>query len=714
MISNRNEQIRYANTVPVARRKEILHSLIPIASCAANSQIDAFSLNLANAMLAKSENSGDALQARLYFTGAELLKKNAYVFYYLASAKLEEAMREAMRATEKRSVLDAIDKCEQALALVSYDEMDNKVLLSNMARPFELKYSEQYQTLGIRLASLTDQDELSLANNPFRPDVFLTAMNDAWTEFNPDVDAHPLVLPLMQQEVFFDMGPILHSVNESLISHGILPSMSDAYRIKKTTDAGAAKPDANVNEELRRMLGYGEEAGQAGSPGQMLQIGAVGNQLLGFLAGMQKTLLDQQLAGMTAASALSTEVLANIKRQAPQGALTRVDENTIDLLTKVFDTMFSDQNIETEMKGLMGVLQVPVLKAALLDKEFFFQREHPARRLVDMLTKLSIAWDKSKGEDDPLYQTVKRIVDRIQTEFDRELSVFSDVMNDLESFAKEEEKITEQTLSTPIAGALKKEKYTQAQKVAKNEVAMRIGTGEVVAFVETFLENKWVNVLTIAYTMQDEKPQAVESAVSTMDDLVWSVKPKITMEDRKELIGKLPSILQRLNKWLNVVKWDEAERVKFFADLAETHASIVRAPLPMTPERRLEIAVEVAKKAAERRLQKLANAKPEPEADEFDEKIKSLERGAWFNFFSDDFNAIKRAKLSWVSPMKSLFIFTSHNKEDTFQLTDKDLAQRMRKNTAQQVMAEGLVDRALTQAFGAGANDPAMEHKAAA
>lgn len=138
-------------------------------------------------------------------------------------------------------------------------------------------------------------------------------------------------------------------------------------------------------------------------------------------------------------------------------------------------------------------------------------------------------------------------------------------------------------LSVPITQALQQEKIAQATKAAKNDVALRIGTGELAAFVETFLEHKWVPVLTLVYSIQEKKPQAVESAVKAMDDLVWSVKPKITLEERKELIAKLPSMLAILNKWLNVVKLDDAARLQFFAELAKCHASIVRAPLELSP-----------------------------------------------------------------------------------------------------------------------------------
>ncbi|MBR7784696.1 DUF1631 family protein, partial [Undibacterium luofuense] len=101
-------------------------------------------------------------------------------------------------------------------------------------------------------------------------------------------------------------------------------------------------------------------------------------------------------------------------------------------------------------------------------------------------------------------------------------------------------------------------------------------------------------------SVKEEKPQAVEDAIRTMDDLIWSVKPKITLQDRQELLNRLPAILARLNKWLSLIKWEDADRVRFFAELAECHASIVRAPLELSPDKQFEIAVEAAQHAAER------------------------------------------------------------------------------------------------------------------
>lgn len=395
-------------------------------------------------------------------------------------------------------------------------------------------------------------------------------------------------------------------------------------------------------------------------------------------------------------------ILPQIKEQAPAGSLTRADEGTIDLLSAVFDTVFRDQSISPEIRDLIRFLQIPVLKAALVDKNFFFQEAHPARRMIDLLSRMG--WEQHKDPDDPLYQAMQRSVEKVSKDHEEEISVFTEAVNELEASIKAEEAAAAAAMAEPIAQALKQEKMSVAAKSAKDAVALRIGTGEVVAIVEAFLENKWVSVLTIAYSVEDEKPGAVNNATQTMDDLIWSVRPKITQEDRKKLISRLPSLLSTLNKWLDVIKWQDSDRLQFFAELAECHASIVRAPIEISPERQVEIAMEVAQKDAERRLQLQAKADADAETqpqedDDATIEVDSLARGMWLEFDQDD-GSKRKVKLAWISPLKTLYIFSTSGRQEAFSISGDAMAQQFREGKVRLIRTEGVVAAALSVAMG--------------
>jgi hypothetical protein len=737
MLPTTNENKLTTDLRAAARQGDIWLALTQQATHLTVAQLDAFSARLANAFLAASEQLTDAREANLSFNAGQLLKNNSYAFYFLTSASIEANFRKEIKLLQSNGVTGATPQ-DVALTLVSYEEMDRKLALGRASRTMELANAEELAALNMRLATLMQCESVSIPQNPFRPEIFLKTVYAAWCEFNTDAASHSLILPLLRADILFDLTPILRGLNETLVARGILPDLQESYRIKKAergsenskeVEQAAALKNAMARKLTRYFSGGGASTGQAGFQGAAggsgnyageehagtgagsgtgsgyaeqdhgaSGYGNVNSKLFHYLADLQKNMALHQLV----AGAQDVMRLSQIREQMPELVNTGVEKNTLDLLSKIFDSVFHNQDIPGKVKELIGILQVPVLKAALMDKEFFFKDTHPARRLIDLLSKYSASWDQQKGVEDPLFQTMQRNVSRVQQEFDQQIDLFDEVVSELETFMAKEEAESAATLQEPINRALQREKFKQANIAAANEVTLRISTGDVAAFVETFLENRWIKVLTLAYSVKDEKPHAVADAIKTMDDLIWSVKPKITLVQRQEMVNRLPAILARLNKWLSLIKWEDADRMQFFADLAECHASIVRAPLDLSPERQLELAVEVAQKATERRLEKRTQEEAgllvEKEPDDYVAVVANLERGIWLQFTKKD-TTTHNVRLAWVSPMRSLYIFTSSQKEKSFSVSTEELEQNFRDQKVQILVLDKVVDRALMDAL---------------
>jgi hypothetical protein len=823
----------------------LLEELIGIAVKHAGDQYLDLANKLAGALIDATDGDTRLIQQRLR-AGNQLRNRN-FAFLHLATSTLEKALRREiaeLAPTPKKVPRDG----GLSLSLVPFEEMDNKVALSGVSKPFESLYADQLQTLNVRLGFLLERDILRTGQNPFRPEVFLVALQQAWAEFDPEEESVVLLQPLLKPGMFIELGPMLEALSLALQSKGVLPGSVGGYQRRKL-DAGkdggaAAKARTNqaaLAQQLRQFFAASDVAGSAAGqivdgiasgmlqgaddgvdltipdlpaaalsaggawapnaerkqgegpgfgvggaggasvgagfgpgamagmgggvvpaagfvaggawqqgPAQGFHVGAMTNEeaqraaqigarqpLLAYLAELQKTVPMVAIgahggspgvaAGASAAGAAQSGAsdagtaaanvfyLPNLKQSMPQGSLSRNDESTIDLLSAVFDTVFRDQSISPETRELIRFLQIPVLKAALVDKNFFFQEAHPARRLLELLSRMG--WEQRKGPDDPLYEAMQRSVDRVGRDYEQELSVFTEAVNELEASIQAEEKAAAAAIAAPIAAALKQEKLAESNKLAKNAVALRIGTGEVIAVVEAFLEQRWVSVLTIAYSIEDDKPGAVNNATKTMDDLIWSVRPKLKPEDRKQLIAKLPGLLSTLNKWLDVIKWQDADRLQFFAELAECHASIVRAPLELSPERQLEISMQVAQQAAERRLQLQAKAEaeeqaraeqppPAPEEEDAIIEVDGLTRGMWLEFANDE-GGSRKVKLAWISPLRTLYIFSTAARQEAFSMSGTDLATRFREGSARALRAEGVVTVALSAALSRSADNDA-------
>ncbi|MET3131921.1 hypothetical protein AAKU55_002189 [Oxalobacteraceae bacterium GrIS 1.11] len=771
----------------VSPRHALLEDLILIVSQHVNEQLLPLAARLSAAML-DTEDMSDAKLVYLRFKAGNLLKNNNYAFLNLASAKVARAVRlelAKLAPAPKAKAPGAL----APMTLVPYEAMDEQVAVGALSRPFEVMYNDPLATLNVRLGYLLDRDILRLAQNPFRPEVFLIALLDTWYEFEADADAHPLLPPLLRPDLFLDFGPMLEALNLALMRKGVLPGSVDAYKGRRADshDAKAKAPKvpelspAVLAQQLRHFFsatdvvapvvpavsqplampmgdfdltiphlpggapagapaGAGWQSAPAGpgwqqAPAPVLTQAEAQQPLLSYLARLQQvapahdravhvgaashaTVPDQAGTGHAIAAhaggahagtpqAAPAVYLPAIKENAPKGSLTRSDESTIDLLSAIFETVFQDENISQEIRDLIRFLQIPVLKAALVDKEFFFEETHPARRLIDVLSRTG--WEQRKGPDDPLFQAMQRSVERVGRDSGQGLSVFSEAVEELEASIQVEEQAAAGAIAAPIALALRQEKVAHATREAKQAVALRVGSGEVLAVVETFLENKWVAVMTIAYGVEEEKAGAVNNATTTMDDLIWSVKPKLSADERRQMIGKLPVLLSNLNKWLDIIKWQDGERLQFFAELADCHASIVRAPLELSPERQVEISLEVAQQAAQRRLELQNQVVPEPErvVDDAVLAVHTLQRGMWLAFALAD-GASRRVKLAWISPLRTLFIFSTSSRQEAFSMSGEALELRFRNGHVEPIRTDDMVGRALTQAMAA-ANESGAE-----
>lgn len=783
-----------------ADQQATLAGLVDIAVRQAEAGLEEMARRMVSSLLDLTVASPDPRVVMRRVKSGNLLKENSYAFLHLASESIATALKKEVAQLTPAG--GAAPITPQELSLVPLEQIDQQMALGSVSRPFDLQYSEQLATLGVRLGLLLGRDLVRAAHNPFRPDVYLSALHAAWTEFEPDPEAHSLIAPLLRPELMFELGPLYDALIAEL--KAARKGKDDDTRFSKTDDrasrkAERARRDAALSQHLRHLFdggadpalaipdipnlpqgsggwkpsaaaGFGiaapelegVEPGVAGSaaaqqgvpapgaaqamaavPGAGFAVGAAhaGHgmnampllDLLGRLgAGTGAAPGAASAAGMPGAPGMpgipglpvfpdlaslgvpgqgatfdastphGAYYLPRLRQSLPQGALSRSDETTLDLLSRVFESVLLDDAVAPETRELISFLQVPVLKTALRDRSFFFEEQHPARRLLDLLSQAG--WAQQADADDPVYRAMRSSIERVHGQEEPE---FAAAVADLEAGLAARDRAEAAAIAEPIAQATRQERQAAAARSAQRAVALRLAGEQVAGSVSSFLERRWTSALALAYTIEDSRPGAIDNATRTMEDLIWSVKPKATQEQRKALIARLPQLLGSLNKWLDATRWQDAERLQFFAELADCHASIVRAPIELSPERQLELAVEAAQQDALRRVaQEQAQAEEEeaeasaPAAD----ILSGLERGVRLEI--NDRDGVRKVRLAWVSPLRTLYIFSGAGRQEAFSLSAARLVELLQAGTIRVVAAEGVVGRILGQAVGADAEAP--------
>ncbi len=427
-------------------------------------------------------------------------------------------------------------------------------------------------------------------------------------------------------------------------------------------------------------------------------VGGIPVQFAGVPQGMHNVLRDLQ--------------------DSPIGAkANQLEAMTIELVAMLFDFVFETKDLPDSIKVLIGRLQIPVLKAAMLDGAFFSKKTHPSRLFVNALARAGIGWSPTMGTEDPLYKKVEVLVHRVLDEFTDDIYLFDGLRKDLETFLAEEEKTAEVNIQTSADEIEQRDRQEIARMVSRAEIEKRLETHTVPNFLGAFLREKWIGTLVQMQLQGGEESEAWGSALATLDDLVWSVQPKRTSEERKKLVAMLPNLLKRLHGGLHNVGWEADERERFMSNLVEAHAAAVKPSLATEPMPTTAVAAAAAAAAEEARAKgdeeaaakasALADAMapappappPEPPVeivqDHFAELAATLERGMWIEFEGDD-GQLAFAKLAWVSPLRGTYLFTNRQGQKAVSLTADELADRFRNDRARLVEAEPLVDRAFT------------------
>ena len=667
---------------------------------------------------------------------------------------------------EMDSAVKTLSTSTQELRLVEEDDLAESIAMQELATRLRAQNEGELSLLGERVAMLLGKDNLKDEENPISPQAVCDALKRACDELEGSVKLKLVLLKQIEQHVSKALHAVYADLNTEMVRWNILPDLRSAYR-RPVTSPSAPRPAARKDDVAPppAQPQGGEAAGGdllaflhqlMHAPVRAQAEGAVPQGLTSALAAppgltsvpvgappadSRKTVFIDSLTEMQRLDTLmkvkshveglpdlgqamgTMNVLHQIKANSLAQGVGQFDAITIDIVAMLFDFIFDDAKIPDAIKALVGRLQIPVLKVAMLDKSFFSSKTHPARRLLDGISHAAVAWGDHVDQDDPLFQEIAFIVERIQNDFERDVQIFTDALNLLNAVLEERDAMAEGIAERTAELMHKREKEEIAWVVAGEAVTRRISSS-VPQGVARFLKDHWQYVLKELYIRHGEEHHAYLSALAMMDDLIWSVAPKANGDERKQLVNTLPGLLRAMHLGLDVINLPQEQRLRFFDELVALHSAAVKAGLNGTePAASVTPApVEPAPAPAPAAAAPEYSVNPEGElfitrimendvqvdevalvgaspavvmaGDIYLRQVSALNRGDWVEF-RQEAGAPARARLSWVSPQRGLFLFTNPRSPRATSISQEALAYQLRVGMAQVVAETPMFERAV-------------------
>jgi hypothetical protein len=549
------------------------------------------------------------------------------------------------------------------MSLVDDDTIEIEILSSRLALAMMDRASWQFTDLRSRMSSLEKRDELD-TNDVLRPHVLARIVTNAWRAAPLTQDAWRTLQAVLHEEFSHFAEEAYHETNRWLIQQRVLPEIDLRPFIRRTRNSHVSSSSAgisslgtpmsapaqmpnssgfsrlsNVGEETRMMTRAGGFA--RGSDHAEAVLGRlnrlVGRQLPEFAGtaqmpgaaspGLKSAITEAQQGiqrrlttsgGRIAEGPVSTpallEELQQRKQALKRAAATPVERATIEIVALLFQSILTEERIPAVVRVWFARLQMPVLRVAVSEPDFFATVDHPARRLIDRMGACVMGFDAtSRAVADTLEKEIKRVVQVVEAYPDTGRRVFQTVLTEFEKFLehyfKNENEMTRKGVS--LAQQVEQREtlaiqYTIELRKMLNEVPVQEG-------VRDFLFQVWADVMAMTAVKSGAQSPETKTMKRVAADLIWSASAKVSREERADVIRRLPPLLKTLREGMDNAGVNAERQDEHIQRLNNSLAAAFTAKTAAIPQERLEELML--------RLETLEELLPESEELEIDESL---------------------------------------------------------------------------------------------
>lgn len=719
-------------TAALPRRvRRVLEHLYALVSDEMARQLERMLGEFEQQLFRQADHARNPAQQSLHFETLRIVRLNRadLVPHYLMG--LEAALT---RVREPLALAEVVDPRTvptfRDLRLVEDNEMDESSVLRGIAARHTSRASLGLHLLGQRFGVLGGAPAFEADRLPVGPNSLCSILGDASHTLQIGMEQRLLLFRTFDRHVLNGYAQMVDTMNALLARENVLPSLAFVpIRARPTTQAQLENARSRREERLALNAESAAAAPRIGSrphtawQGQndrsndadevaavalLQQLLSGRHDLLGKLrpgrrTGNTKAIPTAEVIatlgnfqGDAANSGVQPRNLSDVrqallaqshKRHGEEAALSREDNDTFELLGMLYSAIQHELHADSNASVLLNRLQVPLLRAALLDRSFFVQQRHPARQLLNTVAESGASWMSEDEADPQLDEQLRRAVDHVVEHYHGDTTVFEAANQRLQQHLRAMARKAEVTERRHVEAARGKEKLELAKHRAAEEIVSATQGQQVPRFARSLLSQAWADVLTLILLRHGEESSE------------WQQHQEMTRQIVLATIGgrgsKVPAGLgARVEHALGLVGY-HADEATAIANRLTTGVS----PDEDDPASRTELAMKL--KARGRLGEDTGASKPAPPPRSEQEQhcydqLRALPFGTWFEFVTNQQGDVTRRRLSWYSPVTDNALFVNQRGQRVGEQSLDSLARMLAAGQAHIVTADKgrLVDRA--------------------
>ncbi len=638
---------------------------------------------------------------------------------------------------------------DDELALVDEDEMEEMVAITSMYSNAMNNYGQEVDNLEARFEYLEMSSNKKLSKRSIDPRHICEAFQTALKQIDITLDYKLLLFRLFDMEVSSRMGDMYRSLNQLFIDAGIMPEI--VYTAKNLDSAVSADKNSKSEKEfqVREARYYDPQKNKSSNftPRSQDEIGYFISQFMNGFTSAKGEGIPESFSTipsdkdnhncysrndlMNALSKLQNKLTkvktrANVEKLDTEhikraimadmgssngGAITRkvhlLDQRSIDFVGMMFTAITNDESISKVIKNLLMLLQIPVIKAAMLDEKLFTQEDHPARSTLDLVSK---AGKGVTEEEDHVFIKLEQIVNSILREYDVDIASFEHAVDELQELIAIEEEVAAENERIEQFEIIKSHArdvvLTEMRHVTSNKKVPKSVQPLVLKHWPTMMCNRYVNhgkessewllsLTLLKLLMKCLQPINNKSQWQLLNDnhepLIEAVNDELyeTQQDREEIDAQISALKQTFMKMLDDYGYKLVEEPETQAPEQTSTA------VPYVEEENIDAAnEELAENEHDEEI-----ARIEEQARIAREKISKLPSdlhpGAWFQIFNGDDKPVRRLKLSIVLTEVAKLIFVDCHGVKVIEKDAGDFARELKNEQSKFIADHSTFEHAL-------------------
>lgn len=500
-----------------------------------------------------NKNEGEPIQDKRGIFIQQFKKSLSEQFANAAKKPEDKKDTEAKRAGNSREELEArISK----YSLMDTDLLEAQIMIDRLCNTLQDEHQYDVDCLSMRLERLAGIT-IERSNNPLTAKHLTTVFHQCCDALQPSKNASDAAMTNWGKALKVAYPQWIKHINQLLIKQHILPrlDMDDvsqryekknqdkAREIRKNLieDITGKKQDADTsisNEDL--MLSIKALVANAAASNTELNKHIVTGTTGGTLATKED--IFEAINSITNTAQVNSETgyreLPEINQSLAEKlasasdmqskALDTQTQNSISLLSMMFDRLQNEEQIAAPIKPLIDELQAPILKLAVQNQDFFANPDNSAQELINGIAQVGTQWTpKQNISKDPFYKKISSIVDDINasslssTSIEQHEEIFEEKLITLKDFLEREKQRSALLEERIIQAESMKARTEAARETAEKTILKKISRYKAPEHTATFLKEYWQHVLFFYINRDDDfLSEEQQKARKTLDDLL--------------------------------------------------------------------------------------------------------------------------------------------------------------------------------------------------